>query len=208
MMNKIISRIDLILSLVIGLLIGGFFLISVRVVEMDLELEWEKRWDWVLLVAFPILCCLGMMVASALKKRFLIIYQIAKFGLVGALNTFIDFGILNGLILLTSFTTGIHYSLFKGISFLFAAVNSYFWNKHWTFEKKDSVFASGEFIKFLAVTFVGFLLNVGAASLVVNVIGPQYGIGDKVWANIGAFIAVFVGFLWNFIGSKFIVFKK
>jgi len=149
-----------------------------------------------------------MIFASIFKKRLLIIYQIVKFGLVGALNTFIDFGILNGLILLTSVATGVYFSVFKAISFLFAAVNSYFWNKHWTFEKKDSVFASGEFTKFMAVTFVGFLLNVGTASLVVNVIGPQYGIGENLWANIGAFMATFIGFAWNFVGSKFIVFKK
>ncbi len=207
-MFKLISKLDAFLSLVIGFLIGVFFLISVRVIEADLTLGWDKRWELSFLIIFPVLCSLGMIFASLFKKKFLVIYQFAKFGLVGALNTFIDFGILNGLILLTSIAGGFYYSVFKGISFLFAAVNSYFWNKHWTFKKKDKIFASGEFAKFLAVTFVGFLLNVGAATLVVNTIGPQYGIGDKLWANIGAFIAVFVGLTWNFVGSKFIVFKK
>ncbi len=205
---KFVKKTDLLIGLIIGFLIGVFFLISIRVIEIDLELDWEKQWSWFLLIFFPILCCLGIVFASAFKEKLLIIYQFAKFGLVGALNTFIDFGILNGLILLTSIASGIYYSIFKGISFLFAAVNSYFWNKHWTFEKKDSVFASGEFVKFMAVTFVGFLLNVGTASLIVNIIGPQYGTGENLWANIGAFVAIFVGLTWNFIGSKFIVFKK
>ncbi len=207
-MFKLISKLDAFLSLVIGFLIGVFFLISVRVVEADLNLGWKKGWDLTLLIILPVLCSIGMIFASFFKKKLLVIYQFAKFGLVGALNTFIDFGILNGLILLTSIAGGFYYSIFKGISFLFAAVNSYFWNKHWTFKKKDKIFASNEFIKFLAVTFIGFLLNVGAATFVVNTIGPQYGIGDKLWANIGAFIAVFVGLTWNFVGSKFIVFKK
>jgi putative flippase GtrA len=199
---------DLVISVVIGFLIGLFFLVSVKVVQEDLSFNWQNQWSLMLLIGFPIACFLGMLLASFFKKKFLVIYQIAKFGLVGALNTFIDFGVLNGLIFLTSIATGIQYSLFKAVSFLFAAVNSYFWNKHWTFEKKGEVFASGEFIKFMAVTFIGFILNVGTATLIVSLIGAQYGIGDKVWANIGAFIAVFVGFVWNFIGSKYIVFKR
>jgi putative flippase GtrA len=199
---------DLLISVVIGFLIGLFFLVSVKVVQEDLSFNWQNQWSLMLLIGFPIACFLGMLLASFFKKKFLVIYQIAKFGLVGALNTFIDFGVLNGLIFLTSIATGIQYSLFKAVSFLFAAVNSYFWNKHWTFEKKGEVFASGEFIKFMAVTFIGFILNVGTATLIVSLIGAQYGIGDKVWANIGAFIAVFVGFVWNFIGSKYIVFKR
>jgi putative flippase GtrA len=199
---------DLVISVVIGFLIGLFFLVSVKVVQEDLSFNWQNQWSLMLLIGFPIACFLGMLLASFFKRKFLVIYQIAKFGLVGALNTFIDFGVLNGLIFLTSIATGIQYSLFKAVSFLFAAVNSYFWNKHWTFEKKGEVFASGEFIKFMAVTFIGFVLNVGTATLIVSLIGTQYGIGDKVWANIGAFIAVFVGFVWNFIGSKYIVFKR
>ncbi len=208
MKNRIISKTDLNLSLIIGFLIGLFFLISVRVIGMEIDLPWDKKWDLSLLIIFPFLCFLGMVVASFLKERFLMIYQIAKFGLVGALNTFIDFGILNTAIILVETASGIHFPIFKGISFIAAATNSYFWNKHWTFEKKESLFASGEFAKFIAVTFVGFLLNVGSASLIVNIVGPQYGIGENLWANIGAFVAVFVAFIWNFIGSKLIVFKK
>ena len=205
---ELIAKKDAVISLIIGFLIGVFFLISVRVIKIDLNWGWDEKLDWFLLVLLPVLCYLGMIFASIFKNRLLIIYQFLKFGLVGALNTFIDFGILNGLILLTSTATGIYFSIFKGISFLFAAVNSYFWNKHWTFEKKENVFSSNEFLKFIGVTLIGFLLNVGTASLIVNVVGPQYGIGENLWANIGAFAAVFVGFGWNFVGSKFIVFKK
>jgi len=203
-----VKKTDIIISAIIGFFIGVFFLISIRVIEIDLKLEWEKQWDWLLLIFFPILCSLGMAFVSFLKQKFLIIYQIAKFCLVGALNTFVDFGILNLLISATGIATGFNYSFFKAISFIAAATNSYFWNKHWTFEKKGSVFASGEFIKFFLVTFVGFIINVGIASFIVNVIGPQYGIGEKLWANVGAFASVFAAFMWNFIGSKYIVFKS
>ncbi|MBZ1356258.1 MAG: GtrA family protein [Candidatus Nealsonbacteria bacterium] len=54
--------------------------------------------------------------------------------LIGTLNIFIDLGVLNFLIALTSITVSLYYTLFKSISLLVAATNSYFWNKHWTFK--------------------------------------------------------------------------
>jgi putative flippase GtrA len=58
------------------------------------------------------------------------------------------------------------------------------------------------------VTTIGFLINVGVASFVVNVIGTQAGISEKLWATVGAIAAAFCAFIWNFLASKFIVFKR
>lgn len=196
------KRIDAVLSVIIGFFIGLFFYIILENLKIKLFI------NWLLIIVFPPLALLGMWIASILGKRFLIIFQAAKFGLVGALNTFIDLGVLNFLIWISGIATGVWFSIFKGISFLVATVNSYFWNKHWTFEKRKVIFAPGEFSKFLGVVTIGFFLNVGIASLVVNVIGPQFGIGEKLWASVGALCATFIAWIWNFLSSKFIVFKK
>jgi len=193
---------DVIISIVIGFLIGVFFFIIIKNIEIEIP------YTWLLLIVFPPLALLGMFVVSFLGRKFLIIYQAGKFMLVGALNTFIDLGILNILIWFSGIVAGPWYSVFKGISFLVATTNSYFWNKHWTFRKRERIFAPGEFSKFLVVTIIGFSINVGIASVVVNIIGPQFGLGAKMWANVGAFTAVLVAWIWNFFGSKFIVFKK
>jgi len=42
----------------------------------------------------------------------------------------------------------------------------------------------------------------------VNVLGPQFGLSQEIWANIGAIIAAFAALFCNFIGYKFIVFKR
>ena len=62
--------------------------------------------------------------------------QVGKFAAVGSLNTFLDLGIVNLLILLTSVAAGWTFSLFKAAGFLLAATNSYFWNKFWTFQSR------------------------------------------------------------------------
>ncbi|MBI2041883.1 MAG: GtrA family protein [Candidatus Nealsonbacteria bacterium] len=137
-----------------------------------------------------------------------IIKQAVKFILVGILNTLIDLGVLNFLIFASGIAAGPGYSLFKGISFTAAVVNSYFLNKFWTFKVQKTNGVKREFTQFFIVSLVGFGVNVGVASLVVNVIGVQFGLSPKIWANIGALCATFAAMVWNFLGYKFIVFKK
>lgn len=196
------KKTDAIISVIIGFLIGVFFFIILKNIGKEIP------YTWLMLMVLPPLALLGMFIVSFLGKKFLIILQAGKFVLVGALNTFIDLGILNGLIWISGIAAGPLYPVFKGVSFLIATINSYFWNKHWTFEKRKRVFAPGEFSKFLAVTTIGFCINVGIASVVVNVIGPQFGITVKMWATVGAFAAALIAWIWNFLVSKFIVFKK
>lgn len=137
----------------------------------------------------------------------IIIRQAIKFVLVGGLNTLIDLGALNLLIFLSGITAGFGYSAFKGVSFIAAVINSYFLNKFWTFNLQKTKEAKKEFAQFFIVSLIGFGINVGVASFVVNIIGVQFGLAPKIWANVGAIIATLVGMTWNFLGYKFIVFK-
>lgn len=141
----------------------------------------------------------------------IIFSQGAKFIIVGVANTLVDLGVLNLLIFISGISAGPTYSLFKGASFSLAVINSYVFNKFWTFSASAQGYGGQrkkEFIQFFIVSLVGFGINVGVASLVVNVIGSQFGIADKLWANVGAMIATLIGMSWNFLGYKFIVFKK
>jgi len=65
-----------------------------------------------------------------------------------------------------------------------------------------------EFLSFIVVSLIGLFINNIIASFLVNFVGPQAGLSENLWASIGAIIASFVGMFWNFVGYKFIVFKK
>ncbi|MDP2930474.1 MAG: GtrA family protein [bacterium] len=131
------------------------------------------------------------------------IYQFAKFFLVGIINTLIDLGVLNLLILAFDINRGLGYTIFKSISFLVATANSFFWNKRWTFKTSQ-----GSFKQFLIVSVIGLVINVATASLIVNYIAPGCTLASPtMWANIGAIVGSVVGLLWNFAGYKFVVFK-
>jgi len=204
-----LKKSDIIISTIIGFLIGVFFFIILKNIGVNIPYSrLITSYAWLIIIIFPPLSLLGMFIVSYLGRKFSIILQVGKFALVGALNTLIDLGILNGLIWITGIFSGLWYSVFKGLSFLVATVNSYFWNKHWTFEKKQQIFTPKEFSKFLVTTSIGLLINVVIASFVVNIIGPQFGIKEKVWATIGALFAALLAWIWNFLISKFIIFKK
>lgn len=163
---------------------------------------------WVLIFLLPFISLLGLFVCYLIGKKFLFIFQMAKFFLIGVLTTLFDLGIMNILIWIFSISTGWTYNLFKAISFICATIAKYWANKFLAFEKKDVKEMKKEFIQFFSITIVSFFINVGVASFVVNTIKPQFGFNVIIWANIGAIIASIIGSLWNFVGYKFIVFKK
>lgn len=177
------------------------------------EIPAELNLKIVLPLALPLLSAAGLVFAWVLAKAWATIYQIAKFILVGVLNTLLDWGVLNVLIFLSaeSMTGGWYYSLFKSCSFIVANVNSYFWNRFWVFEKKNGngeESAGKDFLQFLAVSIIGFLLNVGVASLIVSYGGLYFDMEYKLLANVGAVAGTVIALVWNFLGYKLIVFKR
>jgi len=198
------KRIDIILALVTGEITAWFFYYLLQdVVFLKIE-----NLGLILAISFPILALFGVWLSFLIGKRFLWVFQLAKYLLIGVLATITDLGVLNILMWISGAAAGIGYSVFKGISFVVATSAKYFGDKFWAFEKMERKGIHKEFGQFFIVTLIGLGLNVGIASLVVNVLGPQFGLSETLWANIGGIAAAFAVTAWNFIGYKFIVFKK
>ncbi len=206
MENNLIFKKDYFLVSVIGFLFGLLLLPILKNLKFEFfELNFTSAAT--IVIGFVIFANFALFAAFLLGRRIPIILQFAKFGAVGALNTLLDLGILNLLIYFTGFAAGIYYSLFKSFSFIIANVNAYFWNKYWTFGSGGKASVK-EFSQFFTVSIIGFGINVGLASLAVNIIGPLAGISAERWANIGALAATAVSLIWNFIGYKLFVFKS
>lgn len=194
-------------------LIGfSFALFSVPIIKnLDLEslqgFPMNFRNIVLLVVFFVVFANFALYIASVINKKVKIALQFAKFAAVGAFNTFLDWGVLNLLIMVTGIASGPAYSGFKGISFIIAAISAYFWNKYWTFDSKQET-NSEEIVKFSVVTGIGFLINVSLASLIVFVFKGTTVVTPEQLANLGAAVATVVSLVWNFIGYKIFVFKK
>ena len=163
---------------------------------------------WSLPVVFPLLTVFCLWIAHFIGKTLLFVFQLAKFLLIGVMATIVDLGLLGLMVLISGITAGIGYAVIKGISFIVATCAKYMGDKVWAFEQKETAKMGSEFVKFFLVTLIGLVINVSIASFTVNQIGPQFGLTAEVWANIGGIVAAFGTVLWNFVGYKFLVFKK
>ncbi len=204
------KKIDIISPIVLGLIIAALIISLLKVLETQLQISGDKViLIWVaLIVLVPSSLVLWVYITFHLGKRRHIFFQFGKFLPIGVANTAIDFGSLNLLILISGVDKGLWFSVFKGISFVCAVANSYLWNRYWTFEGGGTEGIGRQFLKFLIVAGIGFVINVAVASFIVNYIEPFGGVSPILWANIGAFASIVLVIIWNFFGYKFLVFKK
>jgi len=199
-----------------GLLIGLLLLPVLRTAIPNFYLKFALAVVPFFLIATPV----GLRIAFYIGQKIAIIYQIAKFGIIGVGNVLVDLGVLSLITILFSSYLKIEakdamigaitfYSLFKSVSFIVANINSYFWNKYWTFNQGAKKQTKSEFLQFFAVSVIGFLINVFVASVVFNmIIGSLVTMTGGQLGLIGAAAGSIVGLAWNFVGYKLWVFKK
>lgn len=192
---------DYIIAIGLGFITALFALPILKNLEIELPFN-----NFFILLIIPVLWAIGIWLGAFLSRWVSFMRQFARFSVAGFLAAAIDFGILNFLMFATGLATGLPFTIFKSISFIVAASNSYFVNKFWTFHKSEKA-TYKEYLQFLAVSLVGISINVGIATLIVNGIGPQFGLQPKIWANLGAVAGSAIGLVWNFVGFKLIVFK-
>jgi putative flippase GtrA len=161
---------------------------------------------FILYIALPILALVMNAIFYLIGKRIPIFFQFAKFITVGLANTAVDFGVLNLLMWSSGVYEGKTIILFNVISFLIAAIHSYIWNKLWTFSFKGKSNVANQFLQFIIVSLVGVLINSGIVYIITTWVSSNASNG--VWVNIAKLVATVVSLVWNFIGYKFIVFKK
>lgn len=196
------KKIDIILAIVTGLGVGILFAQFAKGASFKMPYL-----DFILPALFTPSALLGLWVAELIGKRFLFVFQLAKFLLIGAFFALFDLVVLNGLLLWLGITAGFMYSVLVGISFVIATTVKYVADKYWAFEKTEGSGIKFEFASFFIITIISGGIQVAVASYVVNIIGPQFGFSPLLWANVGKIAGIVVASAWNFVGYKFFVFK-
>jgi putative flippase GtrA len=125
------------------------------------------------------------------------IRQAVKFLSVGILNTLLDWAIYFGLTHWVSFFAD-QQVFAKGISYSIGVLNSFYWNKTWTFRSQSSSWRA--LLLFILSNLIGLVINSGALHICLNVLALP-----EVAALV---LATGSSLLWNFAISKFVVFKK
>lgn len=84
-----------------------------------------------------------------------IILQILRFVAIGVLNTALDFVILNFISKSLGITSGFQLGTVNVVGFAAAMVQSYFWNRHWTFDAQQTADVLKNFIRLVVVGGIG-----------------------------------------------------
>ena len=132
-------------------------------------------------------------------------HRFLKFIVIGGMNTAIDWGILNILLVITGTQSVWGYAICKTIGFSVAVANSYFFNKRWVF-RDTKKYSMGQVGSFVFVNLIGLAINAGIASFVVQTGG--WGISFILCANLGAAFATGASLIWNFAGYRLLVFRS
>lgn len=197
---------DFWLSVLSGLITG---FLAWRVFDF-IPITWhfhDLSYAWLVLL-MPILWVIGVWLGYFLSRWFLFLSQFGKFAVIGFTNFAVDSGIFYLLVFLTGETLGTKFKIFKGISFLGAVVNSFFWNKYWAFGAGRSRGGKKEIFNFFVVNVAALLVNVGVASLIANGINPLFSLSDKAWAGLSLVAGSGIALVASFIGFRLIVFRE
>lgn len=120
---------------------------------------------------------------SGLLARKPVISQLLKFAAIGALNTALDFIILNFLTKQLHIEVGARLGLLNVIGFTSATIQSYLWNRAWAFAENSGATLFQNFYRLVLVGGLGF------GAFVAVFLGAAYG------ANPVFFALIFVAFI-------------
>lgn len=124
------------------------------------------------------------------------LFRFVKFGLVGVLNTAINWIIF---ILLNSL--GIYYIISNIIAYTLYTINSYMWNSKWVFKYEGKNIKETTF-KFIILNVIGLILNTCILYVLVDILGLSKIIGLIIATAIVMVLNYFINKLWVFSKVK------
>jgi len=124
-----------------------------------------------------------------LLNKYPVLLQLSRFVAIGVINTALDFIVLNLLSKLLGITEGPQLGAINIISFSLAVVQSYFWNKYWTFNTTHASVLSN----FRRLVLVG---GVGSISVFAVLISAKFSAQPIVYFIIFALFIIAELALW------------
>ena len=133
-----------------------------------------------------------------------LIEQFLKFGVVGAIAFFIDYGVL----MLLNVGFGVNSVVAAGISFTVSVVFNYLASMRYVFTHRDDLSRGKEFAIFIVLSVIGLAINelVMVIGLAINELVMWVGLvtigGAPVAVTATKVVATAVVMIWNFFSRK------
>jgi putative flippase GtrA len=129
-----------------------------------------------------------------------VVHEIAKFGIVGAFNTVLHFGLFN----LLRFTVGLGPLTANGLAIAVAATSSYVMNRHWTFRHRARTGVGREYSLFFLLNGVGMVISEACVGFTHYVLGQT----SALALNAALAAGVGLGMVFRFTAYKRWVFMS
>ncbi len=135
--------------------------------------------------------------------------QIIRFGIVGFICFFIDYGLTVGL----ANICGIHYTISKLIGFVISAVVNYILSIKFVFNQKKEMDKKKEFTVFIILSAIGLVINEVILFICIDVIHANTAwlnelISEETMLSLSALFATGVVMVYNFISRKLFLERK
>ncbi len=132
--------------------------------------------------------------------------RILKFGSVGVLNTLVDYGVFNALVL----GAGLPVIFANPLSYSAGILNSWFWNSRWTFSDRPMRYPRLAMPAFVGVNLLGLAINTGVL-LVLWAAGESMGLPallpEAAYLNAYKTVAILCSMVWNYLATRHFVFR-
>jgi len=122
--------------------------------------------------------------------------ELIKFGVIGALNTSVDFLIF----LLFTQVFAVHYSISQVISYSMATVHSFLWSKFWTFKGEKKIPTTHQFARFCVTNGISMLSTLFGLFVLVDLAHMKVVVSKSM--------IIVLGLTINYVGYKFWAFRQ
>jgi len=143
----------------------------------------------------------------SIKRAFVSFFlQLLRFCIVGGINTFIDILIFNLLVWRFPTHDSMLLVFYNSLAYTIGAINSFCWNKLWTFKHHSRVTAN-QLVRFALVTSLGIICNDAFLWLATTIL-TSLSLNSFLWTNVAKIIAIAGSVAVSYLGMRFSVFTK
>jgi putative flippase GtrA len=128
-----------------------------------------------------------------------LVHEVAKFGIVGAIGFFVQLGVQNAL--WPGHGVGPLTALV--IAYAVATVVTFVGNRHWAFKHRKGSGLGQEAMQFILLNVVGIFIQVGVVALVVHGMGHT----DRLSYNVATTFGIAIGTMFRLFTYRTLVFR-
>ena len=141
------------------------------------------------------------------QDEWLGVRHLGRYGLVGLLNTSIDFALTNAMVIATGASNAAALFVISLTACFVATLNSYRLNKSWTFGLRGQQLPHTTLLKYFSVAFLAMMVNTSVFLFAYQFLTEQMQMGRLASINLAKVFAVGTAAIVAFLGFRISVFR-